>query len=121
MTSVDVPPSLGRCNSIIDKKEKTHCFYEEIHKEISESLKKEKIQVKKDLDETVPVVITIYSDGKVKLKSIKVSEALNEQIPDFKKLIEKAIAELPEIYPAIKRESKVTTEYTLPIRISLQH
>ena len=120
MTAVDTPPSFGRCTSIIDKQEKTDCFYEEMHKEISASLQQENIQVRKDIEETVEVIITIYADSRVQLKSIKASDALYEQIPDFQKMISKAIADLPKIYPAIKRETQVTTEYTLPIRISLQ-
>lgn len=120
MTSVDTPPSFGRCNAIIDKKEKTTCFYEEIHKEISSSLAKQNIQVRENIDETVEVVIVIASDSKVSLKKILATEKLYEQVPNFDEMIQKAITDLPEIFPAIKRESKVTTEYKLPILIKLK-
>jgi hypothetical protein len=117
VSSVDTPPSFGRCNSIIEKQEKTRCFYEEIHKELSASLQKQEIQVRKNINETVEVVLTIHADQKVTLKSIQASEALYEQIPEFQKMVEKAIADLPKMIPANKKGIPVTSEYRLPITI----
>ncbi|MFD2566393.1 hypothetical protein [Pseudotenacibaculum haliotis] len=118
-TSVDTPPSFEACNSIIDKEEKTNCFRNIIHKEISSSLEKQHIKVKKKVDETIQVVITIHADHKITLKSVEASEHMIQQIPNLKKMIEKSIDDLPKIYAAIKRGIPVTTEYTLPIRIKL--
>jgi hypothetical protein len=120
VTSVDTPPSFGKCNAIIDKQEKTDCFYEEIHKELSLSLQEQKIKVRQNINETVEVVITIHADKKVTLKSIEASEQLYEQIPEFKKILENAIADLPEMIPANKKGIPVTSEYKLPVRISIK-
>lgn len=118
-TSVDTPPSFEECNSIIDKEEKTKCFRNVIHKEISSSLEKQNIKVKKKVDETIQVVMTIHADHRITLKSVEASEHLMKQIPDLKKIIEKSIGELPKVRAAIKRDLPVTSEYLLPIRIKL--
>lgn len=120
VTSVDTPPSFGRCDSLIDKQKKTDCFYEEIHKKLSENLKNQQIQVKKNVDEIVTVVLSIQSDKSIGLKSMKSSPELLEEIPKLEEIIRKAIAVLPKIEPAYKRGIPVTSEYTLPIRISIQ-
>jgi len=119
VTSVDTPPSFGRCNSMIDKQEKTDCFYEEIHKELSSSLQEQEIEVRRNINETVEVVITIHADSKVTLKSIQASDALYKQIPEFKKMLEKAIVDLPKMIPANKKGIPVTSEYKLPIRVQI--
>lgn len=120
-TSVDFPPSLGKCNALIDKQEKTSCFYEEMSKAFAKSLQNEEIKVKRALDETVYLVIRIDSEGKPSLKSIEASENIYQEIPNFKELIEKAVADLPKIVAAVKKEVPVTTEYKLPIKIALQN
>lgn len=117
--SVDSSPSFKVCDSIIDKEKKTSCFESTFRTNIFSSLAKNSIKVKKEIDETIIVSITIQSNKKVKLSSIKVSKKLSEQIPNLKEMIEKSIQDLPEIYPAIKRGIPVTTEYKLPIRIKL--
>ena len=120
VTSVDTPPSFGRCNSLIQKEEKTKCFYEEIHLAISNNLQSETIEVRKDVEETVEVILTIHSDSKVTLKSMKSSQELREEIPNLRMILEKAIDGLPAILPAQKEGHLVTSEYKLPIRISIK-
>lgn len=120
VTSVDTPPSFGSCDALIDKQKKTDCFYTEIHKELSKNLSKQEVQVKKNVDEVVTVVISIQSDKKVVLKSLDTSAELKEQIPNLQEIIQKAIAGLPKIEPAYKRGIPVTSEYKLPIRISIE-
>lgn len=120
-TTVDIPPSLGRCNTLIDKQEKTTCFYKEMSKAFAEILQDEDIKVKRDLDETVNLVIRIDSNGKSSLKSIDASENIYKEIPNFKQLIEKAVDNLPQIVAAVKKEVPVTTEYRLPIKVTLKN
>jgi hypothetical protein len=118
-SSVDSSPSFKVCDSIIDKAKKTICFRTTIREEISKSLAKYSIKVKKPVDETIVVTITIQSNKQVKLSKLEASDSLLPEISDLKEMIEKSIDELPEIYPAIKRSIPVTTEYKLPIRIKL--
>ena len=118
-SSVDSSPSFKVCDSIIDKAKKTICFRTTIREEISKSLAKYSIKVKKPVDETIVVTITIQSNKQVKLSKLEASDSLLLEISDLKEMIEKSIDELPEIYPAIKRSIPVTTEYKLPIRIKL--
>ena len=120
-TSVDFSPSFKVCDSLINKLKKTDCFRTTMHQEIYKSLAENSIQLKKDVDETIVVVIKIQADKQVVLASIKASDSLLKYIPSLKKMIKKSIADLPDVYPAIKRGIPVTTQYKLPIRIKLEN
>lgn len=119
--SVDIFPSFKVCDSIIEKAEKEGCFRNTVYQEITNSLAKQDIKVKRDIDEIVQVVIAVHTNKAISLKSMEASQKVYEEIPDIKKILEKSIRELPEVFPAIKRSIPVTSEYTLPIRIQLQH
>ena len=120
-TSVDFSPSFKVCDTLINKLKKTDCFRTTMHQEIYKSLAENSIQLKKDVDETIVVVIKIQADKQVILASIKASDSLLKHIPTLKKMIKKSIADLPDVYPAIKRGIPVTTQYKLPIRIKLEN
>ena len=70
-TSVDFSPSFKVCDSLINKLKKTDCFRTTMHQEIYKSLAENSIQLKKDVDETIVVVIKIQADKQVVLASIK--------------------------------------------------
>ncbi len=118
---VGIFPSFPVCDSIIEKTKKEDCFRKTIHQEIAESLAKQNIKVRRSVDETITVIITVHSNETVTLKSINASDSLRREIPNLKKMIEKSIADLPKVFPARKRGIPVTSEYTLPIRIKLEN
>ncbi|QMU66682.1 MAG: hypothetical protein GKR88_09210 [Flavobacteriaceae bacterium] len=120
-TSVDKYPSFKVCDSVFEKNEKRDCFRMTIHREITRSLATYEIKVKKEIDEVIQVVITINSDKNIVLTSIEASQDIYREIPDIEIIIKKAIADLPEVFPAIKKSIPVTSEYMLPIRIKLKN
>lgn len=121
LKEIDTFPSFSVCDSIIDKSQKTNCFRTIIHREIAKSLADRNIKVRKSINETIIVTITIQADGKMVLKTIDASSNLYKEIPQFKEYIKKSIVELPKVFPAIKRSIPVTSEYKLPIRIKLDN
>ena len=118
-STVDVFPSFSVCDTIIHKEKKVNCFRETIHKEITRSLVEEEIKVKKTVDETIEVVITVHSDHRLTLTSLVASEYLLMIIPDFEARIKKSLQKLPKVRAATKRGIPVTSEFKLPIRVTL--
>lgn len=119
ISTVDVFPSFSVCDTITDKEKKVNCFRGTIHKEITRSLVEEEIKVKKTVDETIEVVITVHSDHRMALTSLAASEYLLMMIPDFEARIKKSLQKLPKVRAAIKRGIPVTSEFKLPIRVKL--
>ncbi len=120
-TSVDKAPSFKVCDSIFEKAEKNDCFRNTMYQEITNSLARKEIKVKEEIDEVIQVIITIHATKKISLKSIEAPQNVYVQIPDIKNIIEQSIEELPPVFPAIKRDVLVTSEYILPIRIQLKN
>jgi len=101
---------------LISKAEKVDCFRNTMHQEMQKNLINQPIGLEPLTDEIITVVITIQTDRQVKLESLIISDKLRRQIPALRAIIEKSIADLPAIRPAIKRSIPVTTEYKIPIR-----
>lgn len=119
-TKVDVYPSFADCKELMDE-EKTICFRNNIHKKITHSLKFYSFnKVKDSISEELEIVLKIEKDGKICLENIKISDDLNNKIPDFYDFIYKSIDSLPNVFPAIKRGIPVNTQYKLPIKIHIK-
>ncbi len=118
---VDTYPSFPACDSIIDKKKKANCFGKTVHNEIAKNLKQQQIKVKRNVNETIEVVMVVSSKGEKRLKSLKATQQLQAQIPELKKILQESIQKLPRVLPATKRGIPVTSQYTLPIKISLEN
>lgn len=118
-SSVDMPPKFAACSSIIDKQQLFSCFGKEMHVFISKQLEKTNLKVKKSLDETLEIKLKINNRGQVILESISTSELVSSQLPELTQLIQKAVSDLPQLQPALKRGIPVATEYILPLRIKL--
>ena len=118
-SSVDVYPTFEACKSYIDKTKKTNCFRNTIHKHISESLAKHKLEVKKPVNETIQVAVLITNKGKVSVQKITSSAILKKEIPTIDSLITLSLEDLPKLFPATKRGIPVTTQYLIPIQINV--
>jgi hypothetical protein len=119
-SSIDVSPSFKVCDSIIDKNKKTTCFRTTIHQKITEGLKEVSFEVKKPIDETIDVLLSITSKGKITIASMAIPKKLKKELPELDSLFRLSVHNLPIIYPAIKRGIPVNTQYQLPIRLLLK-
>jgi len=115
--SVDVSPSFAVCDSIFEKAAKDKCFRITIHKHISESLSKHKLEVRKAINETIQLVVVIDNKGNTIANQIAVSDSLKITIPVIDSLIRVSVQNLPKLFPATKRGIPVATQYQIPIQI----
>ena len=116
---VDVFPTFDVCKSYIDKEKKTACFRETIHQHISKSLAKNKIEVKKPVNEVLNVEVLISNKGIVSVQKIITSDVLKTEIPAIDSLITASLQNLPKLFPATKRGIPVATQYQIPIQINV--
>ena len=119
-TAVDTFPSFKECDSIIDNTKKATCFRYTIHHKIGEELQKQKLAIKDSIDETVLVDLLINTDGKIIFEKLQASENITKELPELDSLLRVSVANLPTVFPAIKKRYKVATKYQLPIRIYLK-
>ncbi len=115
-TKVDISPSFDNCKNLLGKK-KTNCFRTEIQQRISVDLKRHKFITENFIDEVIIVNVLINNKGYFTFLNTSSTKMLKNNFPKLDSLIKKAIKDLPQISPGIKRGIPVSTQYQLPIRI----
>lgn len=119
-SSIDVSPSFSVCDSLLDKVKKTNCFRTTIHQLITKKLSDNQLTSEVSIDEMITVHLLINSKGNIVFKELHSSEKVKHNFPKLDSLLKISVESLPKIYPATKRGIPVTTQYQLPIRISLK-
>ena len=117
---VDEYPTFSVCDSLSTKHEKKQCFGSVLNMHITTYLQKEAIIVTQDINDTIDLQFKISDKGVLTLLNAKIDSLTIAQIPNIKSLLTKSLDSLPNIFPAIKRGQQVTTEFKLPIIISVE-
>jgi len=118
-SKVDASPYFKVCEELLDEA-KTICFRTHIKKYFTKKLQKLALTSDKLIDEKISVMLIINKEGKVRLKELELTPVVSDNFPTIEASIQKIITELPVLYPAIKRGIPVTTEYKLPINITVK-
>ena len=116
-SSVDAAPTFEVCKEFIDKEKKSDCFRNTIYTHISSSLSKHSFEVRKSINEVVNVDVIIDSKGNATVQQIISSSLIKQKLQSLDSLIKVSVANLPKLFPAIKRGIPVTTQYQIPIQI----
>lgn len=116
---VDEYPTFALCDSLPVKQEKQQCFTNVLTDHIFKYLQNEIIVVTQDINDTIDLKLQVSEAGVITILETKVDSLTIQEIPDINTLITKSLDSLPEIFPAIKRGQQVTTEFKLPIIISV--
>jgi len=117
---VDEYPSFLDCESSISKAERKRCFQHTLTTHIANYLKNEVIVVGQNIHDTVMLKFQVSKEGELSLIETDLDSLTQQEIPEIKSLIKSSLDSLPQIFPAIKRGQQVTTEFLLPLVISVQ-
>ena len=116
---VDEYPSFSVCDSTTSKNERKLCFQNTLTFHITNYLQNERIVVTQDILDTLLLDFQVSKSGDLVLLESKIDSLTHLEIPNIKVLLKNSLDSLPEIFPAIKRGQQVTTEFNLPIIISV--
>ena len=117
--AVDTYPTFSVCDSFESKDEKKTCFENTLSQHITSSLQNETIVVSQDIEDTVVLEFQISEQGAITIKQIKLNEITETEIPEIKNMLANSLNTLPQVFPAIKRNQPVKTEFKLPIVIAV--
>lgn len=116
---VDEYPTFSSCDATSSKPEKKVCFEQTLTAFITTHLQKDTLVVTQDIQDTINLNFRVTSKGYLILLDTKVDSLTLEEIPNIQTVLKESLDSLPKIYPAIKRGQQVTTEFRLPIIISV--
>lgn len=116
---VDEYPSFTSCNDTLAKEKRKLCFTQTLVNTITYKLSNQHIIVTQDVTDTVTMRFRISHLGELNILHIQADTLTYQQIPKLDSLLVSTLDSLPKIHPAIKRSQQVTTEFDLPIVISV--
>ena len=116
---VDALPTFSFCKDLLDTEKQNNCFRNRLYQELSENLRTHTFVVSDTLSETVRVRLRIDSSGTSELLTIVSSERVKKELPLLDSLLRQSIANLPVVFPAIKRGIPVATVHEIPILLHL--
>ncbi len=114
---VDTYPSFKVCDASLPKQAQKQCFERVLREHIMANLQKEIIVVTQDINDTLSLEFKVSEHGEVTLQDIEMDSITLSEIPNIKALLYKSLDSLPKVFPAIKRNQNVKTEFKLPIII----
>ncbi|MDO6761779.1 hypothetical protein Q4566_16340 [Tamlana sp. 2_MG-2023] len=118
-SDVDEYPGFSICEASDTKEDRKACFQNTLTNHITNYLQKETIIVTQDINDTVMLEFQVSKAGELVLTHATIDSVTVEEIPNIESLLEESLDSLPAIYPAIKRGQQVTTEFQLPLIISV--
>lgn len=116
---VDEYPTFELCDTASGKENKKKCFENSLTQILNKHLSNQNIVVTEDVSDTIVLKITISNQGQFTVNDIESSELTKAQIPNIDSLLIHGFDSLPKIYPAIKRSQQVTTQFSLPVVVSI--
>lgn len=116
---VDEYPTFDLCDHTSGKENKRQCFENTLTQLLNKNLSNQNIIVTEDINDTIFLKITIDNQGNFSIDDIISSELTKTQIPNIDSLLIHSFDSLPKIYPAIKRSQQVTTQFSLPVVVSI--
>lgn len=117
---VDQYPSFSVCDSVSEKQERKQCFENTILTKVNAYLSQQNIVVSEDVEDTITIKLQIDKTGDIFVLDVITKPETKSLIPEIDSLIFGSIKTLPKIFPAIKRGQQVTTEFVLPVVVSIQ-
>ena len=119
-SEVDQLPVFENCTQINETSKKNNCFIRTISDSLSLNFIKNDLVLNRTLIDTVFMKFKVDKKGIIEIENIEIGE----KILSYKEVINqsfiKTAANLPKLYPAIKRGQEVDVTFYLPILISTE-
>ena len=113
-------PSLGECDSVMDKEQKKECFFSSMTRLVQERLNADTLSVLYPEVDTIEVKVTVYPDATLKFEPQFPADTVSYDRTRIDSLLRSRLADFPAIEPAQKEGIPVTSQFTLPIIINVE-
>lgn len=120
MKEVDEYPSLVGCDSLPERAARRSCFERGLSHNFQRYLATKILVFSDPIRDTIWLDLSITASGEAEINAIKISDSLEQQIPEMKQWLHQSMDSLPKIYPAIKRGIPVRTAFKMPVVIKVE-
>ena len=119
-SEVDQFPVFENCTQINETSEKNNCFIRTISDSLSLNFIKNDLVLNRTLIDTVFIKFKVDKKGIIEIENIEIGEKILPYKDVINQSFVKTTANLPKLYPAIKRGQVVDVTFDLPILVSTE-
>ena len=119
-SEVDQLPVFENCTQINETSKKNNCFITTISDSLSLNFIKNDLVLNRTLTDTVFLKFKVDKKGIIEIENIEIGEYMLSYKEVINRSFVKTAANLPKLYPAIKRGQEVDVTFYLPILISTE-
>jgi len=119
-SEVDQFPVFENCTQINETSEKNNCFIRTISDSLSLNFIKNDLILNRTLIDTVFIKFKVDKKGIIEIENIEIGEKILPYKEVINQSFVKTAANLPKLYPAIKRGQEVDVTFDLPILVSTE-
>ena len=119
-SEVDQFPVFENCTQINETSKKNNCFIRTISDSLSLNFIKNDLVLNRTLIDTVFMKFKVDKKGIIEIENIEIGEKILPYKEVINQSFVKTAANLPKLYPAIKRGQEVDVTFGLPIVVSTE-
>ena len=119
-SEVDQFPVFENCTQINETSEKNNCFIKTISDSLSLNFIKNDLVLNRTLIDTVFIKFKVDKKGIIEIDNLEIGEKILPYKEVINQSFVKTAANLPKLYPAIKRGQEVDVTFDLPILVSTE-
>ena len=119
-SEVDQFPVFENCTQINETSKKNNCFIRTISDSLSLNFIKNDLVLNRTLIDTVFIKFKVDKKGIIEIENIEIGEKILPYKEVINQSFVKTAANLPKLYPAIKRGQEVDVTFELPILVSTE-
>ena len=116
--TLDHYPLFVECDELMTAETQRRCFEESLVKKLSNGLSEYDLIFKDQVNTVIYIDLIVDMEGKIKVADIERNSDVLAQIPDFDRIIQREINELPQVEPALKRGVPVNVKFRVPIELN---
>ena len=119
-SEVDQFPVFENCRKINPVSKKNNCFIRTISDSLSLNFIKNDLVLNRTLIDTVFLKFKVDKKGIIEIENIEIGEKILPYKEVINQSFVKTAANLPKLYPAIKRGQEVDVTFDLPVLVSTE-
>ncbi|NND14949.1 MAG: hypothetical protein HKN89_01345 [Eudoraea sp.] len=116
--TLDHYPLFDECDELMTAETQRNCFEESLVKKLSEGLAEYDLVLEDQVSTIIYIDLLVDMEGTIKVADMERNPEILAQLPDFNRMIQREVNELPKVEPALKRGVPVNVKFRIPIELN---
>lgn len=120
MDEVSSYPSIGECDSVMDKEQKKECFFSSMTRLVQERLDADTLLLLYPEIDTIQLKVTIFPDATLAFETEYPKDSVGYDRTKIDSLLRSRLSDFPAVEPASKEGIPVKSQFVLPVIINVE-